>query len=52
MLSVPMRIVIRMETISLEEDMEVLDAHAHDMERVQAMSLHDECLVRPICVYA
>jgi hypothetical protein len=24
----------------------------HDMERVQAMSLHDECLVRFVCVYA
>jgi hypothetical protein len=51
-LSVPMRLVIRMETISLEEDLEVLDAHVHDMERVQAMSLHDECLVRLVCVYA
>jgi hypothetical protein len=24
----------------------------HDMERVQAMSLHDECLVRFVSVYA
>jgi hypothetical protein len=52
MLSVRMRLVIRMEAISLEEDVEVLDAHAHDMERVQTMSLHDECLVRLVGVYA
>jgi hypothetical protein len=51
MLSVPMRLVIRMATISLEGGSGSLICPCVCMtwKEVQAMSLHDECL--GMCVY-